>query len=84
MDKYVKHSQDEMAGCLKKLITIVADTEEEMYEIREKIHLQLVGNQDYIDCNIILNGSDDRMDGSVNTVCVYIFKECENIPSITI
>lgn len=84
MNKHVQHANEEMDDCLKKLITIVTNSPDEMYEVREKIYLQLAGNPDYCNNNIILNGSDDRLDGSINTVCVYIFKECENIPSITI
>ena len=69
---------------LKRVITIVAEDEEAMQAIKESIHNQLVGNQDYIDNNIILNGSDDRNDRSENTVCVYIFQECEHIPKLTL
>lgn len=69
---------------LKKLITIQTSDMEEMCEVRDKIYRQLAGNPDYIDNRIVLNGSDDRRDGTENTVCVYIFKDCECIPEITI
>lgn len=79
---FVKNEFD--GKVLKRLITITASTHEEFATIRERIHNQLVGNKDYIDCNIILNGSDDRMDGTENVICVYIFNECEYVPPITI
>lgn len=79
-----EHVTNELIDCFKTVIAIVTNTEDEMFEVREKIYQQLVGNPDYVNNNIILNGSDDRLDGSVNTVCVYISEECKNIPSITI
>ena len=50
----------------------------------EKIHEQLVGNQDYINSNIVLNDSSTRCDGTNNEVRVYIFDECKNRPVINI
>ena len=84
MNKHVQHANDYMDDCLNKIITVVTNSYDEMHEVMEKIHLQLAGNPDYINNNIILNGSDDRLDGSTNTVCVFIFNECKSIPSITI
>jgi len=34
---------------------LVTEKEGEVYEIAEKMHNSLVGNQDYIDSNIVLN-----------------------------
>lgn len=31
-----------------------------MLKLKETIHLALVGRKDYIDCDIILNGTDDN------------------------
>lgn len=73
-----------MDSQLRRQIIIKTASEEEEFRIAEKIHEQLVGNQDYIDCNIILNMSADRLDGTVNEVHVYIFDESESDPAITI
>lgn len=55
------------------MIRIQCDSEEEMLRMKENIHNQLTGNEDYINCNIILNGSDDRMlSEDENEVHVYI------------
>ena len=67
------------------MIRIQCDSEEEMLRVKENIHNQLTGNEDYINCNIILNGSDDRMlSEDENEVHVYIFNECKYVPPITI
>lgn len=63
---------------VKKYIQIEVQTEEEKKVIGTKIHEQLIGNQDYIDSNIILNIDEPYM------VRLWFFKECENVPSITI
>ena len=69
----------------EKLIRIQCDSEEEMLRVKENIHNQLTRNEDYINCNIILNGSDDRMlSEDENAVHVYIFNECKYVPPITI
>ena len=51
---------------------------------KEKIHEQLVGNQNYINSNIVLNDSSTRCDGTKNEVRVYIFDECKERPVINI
>ncbi len=59
-----------------------------MLKIRDKIHNLLVGNEDYIENNIILTDSDninslnnkDHVDN--NIVFIYIFKDCKNIHDI--
>ena len=67
------------------MIRIQCDSEEEMLRVKENIHNQLTGNEDYINCNIILNGSDDRMlSEDENGVHVYIFNECKYVPPISI
>lgn len=63
---------------LKMHISIKTINNEEKMRIGNSIHDQLVGNSDYIDSNIILNIDDE------NEVNLYIFKECENVPKITI
>lgn len=63
---------------LKMHISIKTINNEEKMRIGNSIHDQLVGNSDYIDSNIILNIDDE------NEVNLYVFKECENVPKITI
>ena len=64
---------------------IIIKTEEgKEFETMEKIHEQLVGNQDYINSNIVLNDSSTRCDGTNNEVRVYIFDECKERPAINI
>ena len=60
-------------------ISIACRDEKEAFKIGEQIHNQLKGNSDYIDNNIILNCTDFD-----NIVKIWIFKECESIPEITI
>ena len=67
-----------MEDKLKMAIRIEVPDNDRRYEIGNAIHEQLVGNQDYIDSNIVLNIEEPR------TVKLYIFEECENIPKITI
>ena len=68
---------------VKECITIKTEEGKE-FETMKKIHEQLVGNKDYIDSNIILNGSSTRCDGTRNEVRVYIFDECKKRPAIKI
>ena len=63
---------------LKKVITIECSDNDEKMIVGNLIHKQLVGNKDYIDNNIILNIDTD------NTVNLWIFKECKEIPQILI
>lgn len=63
-----------------KQITIKTDTEESKAEVLEKVHNQLKGNQDYIDCNIVLN--DDNLGTDDHLVNLYIFEEATNVPEI--
>lgn len=62
---------------VKYVITI--DTPEDAMNVAESIHNQLVGNQDYIDNNIILEVSQDR-----GRMVLAIFDECKEIPTITL
>lgn len=63
---------------LKMKITIETEDEKDQMTISNHLHEQLRGNQDYIDNNIILS-IDVK-----NTVKLYIFKECENVPDLQI
>lgn len=63
----------------KYKITIKTKDNDERYKIGEHIHNQLVGNRDYIDCNIILNCTDVDC-----TVLLMIFEECTDIPPISL
>ena len=69
---------------IKKLIIIKTNSHEEEYEVVKKIHEQLVGNQDYIDCRIVLNMSSDRVDETENEVHLYIYEDVETNPEIRI
>lgn len=69
---------------LRKLIIIKTNSFEEEYEVAEKIHNQLAGNQDYVDCDIVLNMSADRCDGTENEVYLYIFDDAKTNPEIRI
>lgn len=68
-----------MKDSVKMELVYVADSEEECMKVGTSIHKQLVGNQDYIDNNILLNCTEGD-----NIVRLYVFRECENIPKITI
>ena len=63
---------------VKMYIQIEVQSEDEKKEIGNKIHKQLMGNQDYIDSNILLNIDEPY------TIRLWIFKECKSVPSITI
>lgn len=67
-----------MDNDFKMHIIIITNDNKEKMRIANLIHNQLVGNKDYIDCNIILN---DYYENEIN---LYIFNECENIPNIVI
>lgn len=67
-----------MSDKVKLEITIKTQSEEEKMEVGTRIHEQLRGNPDYVNNNIILNIDAE------NEVWLGIFKECENVPKITI
>ena len=67
-----------MDNDFKMHVIIITNDDKEKRRISNLIHNQLVGNKDYIDCNIILN---DYYENEIN---LYIFNECENIPNIVI
>ena len=62
----------------KKAIEIECSSNEEKMRVGESIHNQLVGNEDYINNNIILNIDEDCK------VILVIFNECINEPEILI
>ena len=63
----------------KMYIQIETDTEEEKFRIGDKIHNQLAGNQDYVDCRIVLNIDEPYM------IRLWIDNDCVNpIPEIRI
>lgn len=68
-----------MSEDVKLYIRIETISKDECMRIGTLIHDQLRGNKDYVDSNIVLNCTD-----SDNVVRLYIFKECENVPSFTI
>ena len=69
---------------IRKIIIVKTNSHEEEWEVCKKIHEQLVGNQDYIDCGIVLNMSSDRGDGTENEVHLYIFDDAKSNPEIKI
>ena len=64
-------------GLIRHICIKCADDKEQM-NIGNDIHMQLCGKKDYIDNNIILN-IDSPCD-----INIYIYEECEEIPTITI
>lgn len=69
---------------IRRLIIIKTQSDEEEYRVLRKIHDQLIGNQDYVDCKIVLNDSSARRDGTENEVHLYIFEDSKSDPEITI
>ena len=67
-----------MENDFKMHIIIITNDNKEKMRIANLIHCQLVGNKDYIDCNIILN---DYYENEIN---LYVFNECKNVPNIVI
>lgn len=67
-----------MDNDFKMHVIIITNDNKEKMRIANLIHDQLVGNKDYIDCNIILN---DYYENEIN---LYISNECKNIPNIVI
>lgn len=62
-----------------KEITIECSDEDDAMKIGELIHKQLIGNDDYVNNNIVLNCTDFD-----NLVKIAIFPECKKIPQIII
>lgn len=69
---------------LRKMIIVKTESTEEQSNVAEKIHRQLQGNDDYVESRICLNMSEDRQDGTVNEVHVYIFKDSKTNPEIIV
>ena len=67
-----------MSDMLKKVITIEVTSDEEKMAVGTAIHNQLVGCEDYINNNIILNIDNE------NKVLLLIFEDCVNMPKIEI
>ena len=61
---------------LKMKVEIQVESREEQLRIGNSIHECLVGNPDYVNNSIILNIDDP------NIIRLFIFKECETIPTI--
>ena len=69
---------------IRKTIIVKTRSKNEEYAMAEKIHNQLIGNNDYIDSRIVLNMSGDRKDGTENEVHLYIFENSQTDPVIII
>lgn len=63
---------------IKRFIEITCLDDEDKMAIGKKFHDQLVGNQDYVDCSIILNIDEP------NKVRLWIYDDVEDIPEIRI
>lgn len=77
-----KNSESE--DMIRKQIIIKTKDPDMEGRVLNKIHNQLVGNQDYIGSRICLNRSKDRNDGTQNEVHLYIFEDSESDPEINI
>lgn len=77
-----KNSESE--DMIRKQIIIKTKDPDMEGRVLNKIHNQLVGNQDYIGSRICLNRSKDRNDGTQNEVHLYIFEDSESDPEIKI
>lgn len=69
---------------IRRQVIYRATDEAEEQEIMSRIHEQLAGNQDYIDCRIVLNDSATRNDGTSNEVHLYVFADSLTDPEITV
>ena len=69
---------------IRRLIRINTNSKEEEFKVMENIHKQLMGNEDYVECRIVLNDSSTRNDGTENEVHIYIFKDSISDPEIKI
>lgn len=67
-----------MDNTLLASVTIETKNDDEKMRIGSNIHEQLRGNQDYIDCLIILNIDEP------NIVRLWVDKRCKEIPNITL
>ena len=84
-DRSIKEDTNKLDESIRRQIIIKTQDNEEEYRIANKIHEQLVGNQDYIDSRIVLNMADDRLDDDTkNEVHLYIFNNSETDPEIKI
>lgn len=63
---------------VRDLIRIKCVNRDEEFYVANKIHDSLRGKEDYIDCKIVLNMSDDRTDGTDNEVHVYVFNDASS------
>ena len=63
---------------VKMHVRITVEDNEKKMELGRKIHNQLVGNEDYIESDILLNVDEDDI------VDLYVFEGCKNVPEITI
>lgn len=86
LESLVKHIQgndsklDDLEENLNAKIIIRTPDDTARYYIGEELHNQLVGNEDYANCNIVLNCTDKD---SLN-VGLWIDKKCKHIPRIIV
>lgn len=53
-------------------------TAEDALKLKEKCHKSLCGRKDYIECNIVLNGHDDKCNNDDKTFEYYVNIFCDN------
>lgn len=59
-------------------IHLIVENEEDVFPVKDMVYHCLVGRQDYIDCGIVLNGSDDYKDPYLedkHAVNIYFYPE---------
>ena len=64
---------------MKQVLKIECFDRNDFFNTLTNVHEQLVGNPDYRENNIVLYGDDEKM-----IITLSIFKECTNVPKITI
>lgn len=69
---------------VKRIYTFRTISESEALGIRDGLHYQLKGNDDYIRSNIVLNDNGMQRENGMFIVRVYIFDECSEIPLLTL
>lgn len=68
---------------LKKTISIQTNSIEEMHKVRDALHSQLVGKDDYIESRVVLNCSEETQESGY-IVNVFIFEDCVDVPELII
>lgn len=84
VEKVDAFASDNRKNQIRKMICIKVKSREEEFEVADKLHRQLAGNDDYVNSRIVLNMSKDRDDDTENEVHVYIFDDSKTTPELRI